>query len=266
MKGFMDLLRNDPIILMLALAIGGLVFVMFMGAIGGCKSADMGKSINITLPNLTTEQIDQIGKWVKEVQDAKQGTDSGTNSDAPTTGANGTTFPATAESSNSSGIQPAVVGYSTSDGGGVSATNAAEYQGYKSIDRSDFNCCEMIPTYEQLMDCDTELLITCGAGVLSWYYPAGVVLTPQAGEEIKVVNIWFKDGKALLFKDWGVGNSPGADSRWYRNNDLRKDGRVINALEIPGAQFISCIVGTWQPRGQNVISRVIAKSRVITNG
>lgn len=261
MKGFIRLLRNDPIILMLALAIFGLFFVVLAGTVGGCKSTDMGKNINITLPNLTTEQIEQIGKWVKEVQDAKRTDDNSTS--AP--GTTGTTVPSGEinQPAADSSAQPDSAKDNIANGGAASPEEE-EYSGYRDIDRSDFNCCGMIPTYEQLMGTRVILPITISGESLNWD-ASGIDLTPHAGEEVKVVNVWFKEGRALLFKDWGVHNSPGADNRWHRNDDLRKDGRVVDARAIPGAQFIACVVGTWQPSGANDVSRVIAKSKVVTN-
>lgn len=133
----------------------------------------------------------------------------------------------------------------------------------KNIDTSDFNPA-MFPSYEQLISCQTEFKINISGKSLDWNaFNQGLNLNPNDGENVKVVEFWFlENGKCIAWKDWGYDCPPRGDDRWYNTEDLRKDHVKINALEVSGSHIIVCLVGTWQPRGANDVSRVIARSKI----
>ena len=70
--------------------------------------------------------------------------------------------------------------------------------------------------------------------------------------------------KFLTFKDWSVDCPPGRDSRWYKNNDLQKNGNKVNAYSFADARAIVCMVLTNQPTGSCTIHKVLAHSQEIT--
>lgn len=134
---------------------------------------------------------------------------------------------------------------------------------YRDLDCSLFHCPGMFPTYEQVVACGVLLPLFTTDVFMDWDISRvpEELLIPDPLEEVKVVQAWFRDNKALLFKDWGIHNHPGYDSRWYENDDLRKSELTYNA-KLPGNKVIVMVVATLQPSGLNEVSRVIARSTV----
>lgn len=136
---------------------------------------------------------------------------------------------------------------------------------YRDLDCSLFHCPGMFPTYEQVVACGVLLPLFTTDVFMNWDISRvpEELLIPDPLEEVKVVQVWFRDNKALLFKDWGIHNPPGYDSRWYENDDLRKrDLRLTYNAKLPGNKVIVMVVATLQPSGLNEVSRVIARSTV----
>lgn len=247
-----------------------LCFLCICYLLCGCNTAQK----KITFPQLSNEDKKEIKDFLKEWLNE----DPGTTATLPGTVKPDGTKPDGSDSGSTSGITDAPAqgaGSTTSpdpDAGNNNIPNGStdtSMQGmpdlpdYEGLNREDFDQCEMIPTYEQMMECKIELPIKVNGTSLEWD-ASKLDLSASGEEEVKAVNVWYKDNTAILFKDWGADS--GCDERWFCNDDLRKDKKTINALQIPGAHFVCCIVATLQPVGLGRVSRVIARSRVVTNG